>query len=126
MLESSFNADQPVCSGEIVLFKCTTKGSQILEWLSEEYIGIGGDRLQILSISDRNISSITPDAVASRINVTTDDGAIVIVSELRIVASIKYPTATVSCSNGDQRFLQNITFKTFGETLSKILSGITL
>jgi hypothetical protein len=87
-----------------------------LEWFSEEYIGIGRDRLQILSESARNTSSITPDAVAVRINVSSETGETVIVSELRITVSMKYPTATVSCSNGDQRFLQNITFRTFGKT----------
>ena len=70
MLESSLNADQPVYSGELAFFMCTTKGLPILEWFSEEYIGTGGDRVQILSISDWNSNRITPDAVATRINVT--------------------------------------------------------
>ena len=124
VLESSLNADHLVCPGELVIFTCTTRQSPILEWLSEEYIGTGRDRLQILSESDRNTSSITPDAVALRINVTRDHGVIVITSELRIMASIEYPTATVSCSNGDQRFIQNITFRTFGKNVGKIISSI--
>ena len=114
-LESSLNADQLACSGELVIFTCTTRETPILEWFSEEYIGTGRDRLQILSESDRNTSSITPAAVAIRISVSSESGVTVIVSELRITASIKYPTATVSCSNGDQRFIQNITFRTFGK-----------
>ena len=124
VLESTLNADRLVCSGEVVIFTCTTKGSPILEWFSEEYIGTGRDRLQILSESDRNTSSINPDAVATRINVTRDNGVIVIVSELRIMVSTKYPTATVSCSNGDQRSIQNITFRIFGKTLDKIYRTI--
>ena len=116
-LENSLNTDRLACPGELVIFTCTTRETPILEWFSEEYIGTGGDRLQILSESARNTSSITPDAVAVRINVSSENGVTVIVSELRIIASIKYPTATVSCSNGDQRFIQNITFRTFGKTL---------
>ena len=117
-LESILNTDRLVCSGERVIFTCITRGSPILEWFSEEYIGTGGDRLQILSGSDRNTSSITPDVVAVRINVTNDNGITVIISELRIIASIKYPRATVSCSNGDQRLKQNITFRIFGKSIT--------
>lgn len=116
-LESSLNVDQLACPDDLVIFTCTTRGTPILEWFSEEYIGTGGDRLQILSESARNTSSITPDAVAVRISVSRENGVTVIVSELRIIASTKYPTATVSCSNGDLRFIQNITFRTFGKTL---------
>ena len=113
-LESSVNV---ACPGELVIFTCTTRGTPILEWFSEEYIGTGRDRLQILSESARNTSSVTPDVVAVRINVSIESGVTVIVSELRITASTKYPIATVSCSNGDQRSIQNITFRTFGKTL---------
>ena len=77
-LTSTLNAKRVVHPEEIVIFICITRGSPILEWFSEEYIGTGRDRLQILSESDRNTSSITPDAVATRINVTTDNGFIVI------------------------------------------------
>jgi hypothetical protein len=92
-----------------------------LEWFSEQYIGTGRDRLQILSESDRNTSSKTPDAVASRINVTRDDGIVVIVSELRIIASILHPNATVSCSSGSPKKI-NITFQTVGESYLLSLS----
>ena len=118
-LRSTLNDDQLVCSGKLLIFTCTTRGSPILEWFSEEYIGTGGDRLQILSGSDRNTSSINPDVVATRINVTNDNGITVIVSELQIIASIKYPTATVSCSNGNLRSIQNITFRMFGKSAGK-------
>jgi hypothetical protein len=68
-----------------------------------------------LSESDRNTSSITPDAIATRINVTRDGGIVVIVSELRIIASILHLNATVSCSNGSPKKV-NITFETVGES----------
>ena len=117
-MTSTLSGDRFICSGEVVIFTCTTRGSPILEWFSEEYIGTGGDRLQILSGSDRNTSSVNPDAVATRINVTNDNGETVIVSELRIIASISYPIATVSCSSGDQRLMQNITFRIFGKSIT--------
>jgi hypothetical protein len=113
-LTSTLNAERVVYPQDIVIFICTTRGSPILEWFSEQYIGTGRDRLQILSESDRNTSTITPDAVATRINATTNDGIIVIVSELRIKASMLYPNATVSCSNGSPKKV-NIMFQTIGE-----------
>ena len=114
-LNSTLNAKHVAYPQDIIIFTCTTRGSPILEWFSEEYIGTGRDRLQILSESNRNTSSITPDAVATRISVTAENGIVVIVSELRIVASIEYPNATVSCSNGSPKKI-NVTFQTVGES----------
>jgi hypothetical protein len=110
---------------DIIIFTCTTRGSPILEWFSEQYIGTGRDRLQISSENDRNTSSITPgpDAVATRINITRDDGIVVIVSELRIIASILYPNATISCSNGSPKNV-NMTFQTIGESFYSLLCEI--
>ena len=115
MLTSTLNSERVVSPEDIIIFTCITRGSPILEWFSEEYIGTGRDRLQILSESDRNISSITAAAVATRINVTRDDGIVVIVSELRIIVSILYPNATISCSNGSPKNV-NVTFQTVGES----------
>ena len=113
-LNSTLNAEHVAHPQDIIIFMCTTRGSPILEWFSDEYIGTGGDRLQILSGSDRNTSSINPDAVATRISVSTENGITVIVSELRVIASIRYPIATVSCSNGAPK-MNNVTFQTIGE-----------
>ena len=112
---STLNAEHMAYPQNIIIFTCTTRGSPILEWFSEEYIGTGRDRLQILSESNRNTSSITPDAIATRISVTNENGIIVIVSELRVIASIQYPNATVSCSNGSPKTI-NIMFQTVGES----------
>ena len=113
-VNSTLNAEHVAHPQDIITFTCTTRGSPILEWFSEEYIGTGGNRLQILSGSNRNTSSISPDVVATRLNVITENKIIVIVSELKIVASIRYPIATVSCSNGSPK-RSNVTFQTVGE-----------
>ena len=52
-----------------------------------------------------------------RIIVTEKGGTTVIVSELGIIMSTTYPTATVLCSNGDQRFMP---FRTFGKKLKAL------
>ena len=99
-----------------VNFTCTTRGSDILEWLSDEYIGPGGDRLQILSGSSRNsaTSNSNPDTIATRINVTIENEEVVIVSMLSIIVSAQYSMATITCSNSDRGIKQNITFEIFG------------
>ena len=100
---------------EMVVFTCITRGSGILNWFSNEYIGSDGLPLQILSGGSTVTvpSNSNPNTVATRINVTTN-GEIVIISELRIVASAQYPTATVSCDNGDVQSRRSITFHTAG------------
>ena len=50
MLTSTLSGDRFICSGEVVIFTCTTRESPILEWFSEEYIGTGGDQLQRLEV----------------------------------------------------------------------------
>ena len=120
-LNSTLNAKHVARPQDIITFTCTTRGSPILEWFSEEYIGTGGDRLQILSGSNRNTSSVNSKAVATRISVTTENGITVIVSELRIIASLQHPIATIACSNGSPK-KNNITFQTLGECFNSLLT----
>ena len=114
-LNNTLNTEHVAYPQDKIILTCTTEGSSILEWSSEEYIRTGGDQLQTLSGNNKNTSSIAPDTVTTRIIVITDNGITVIVSELRfIIASLQYPTATVSCSNGSPK-KSNVTFRTVGE-----------
>ena len=111
-LNSTINAEKAVTPQVRINFTCMTRGSDILEWLSDEYIGPGGDRLQILSGSSRNsaTSNSNPDTIAARVSVTIENGEVVIVSILSIVVTAQYPTATITCSNSDRGVKRNITF----------------
>ena len=95
-----------------IFFTCLVRGSNILDWNSDEYIGQGGFPLQLLSFngSNTNVSSTSrPSTYAVRRSVTTENGRLVIVSDLRIIASTQYPVATVSCGALSSK---NITFQT--------------
>ena len=116
-LNSTLNAQLSTKPQVRINFTCITRGSDILEWISDEYIGPGGDRLQILSSSGRTtaISNSNPDTIATRISVDTENEEVIIVSKLSILVSSQYQTATVTCSNSDKGIMQNITFQTIGK-----------
>ena len=95
-----------------IFFTCLIRGSSVLEWNSAEYIGQGGFPLQVSSFTGTatNVSSTTrPSTYAVRRSVTTENGRLVIVSDLRIIASTQYPVATVSCGALSSK---NFTFQT--------------
>ena len=114
ILTSTLNAKLIAHPQEMVVFTCIARGSGILNWFSTEYVGSDGLPLQILSGGNTVTvpSNSNPTTVATRINVTTN-GEIMIISELQVIASLQYPIATVTCSNGV--IPQNITFQTVGE-----------
>ena len=68
----------------------------ILEWWSDEYIGIGNS-IPIYSRGPRD-NVISGDTYATRVNATKEDGVTVIVSQLHITASERFPMSSVSCS----------------------------
>ena len=102
-------------------FTCVTRGSMILEWHSDEYIGADGDRLQLFSTVDRNATSTKePTTFAVRVSVDTSpsDGP-VIVSKLHVTPFLQYPTASVTCTNG-QTSMRTIQFQTIGMVIMVI------
>lgn len=110
-LNSTLNAELTAYPQDVVVFTCITRGTGILNWSSNEYIGNNGLLLQILSVGNTTTvqSYLVPNTSATRISITNDTGEIVIVSELRIIASLDYPTAIVTCNQN------SINFSTIGK-----------
>ena len=107
--------------GQRVVFTCVTRNSSILEWRSDEHIGTDGDDIQIYSIgTDRdNVTSVTiPTTYATRDSVTMDNGITVIVSQLFITASDRFPTSSVTCGINSLGPRQTISFNTIGTALN--------
>ena len=96
MLNSS---TQQVCPGGTIVFTCTTTGSLVLAWTSEEYIG-SGRQLDIRSVDPIGTtvsSTINSDTVA---NLTAfDNDGIILKSMLRIRTGSTTPSVSVSCLN---------------------------
>ena len=103
--------------GQRVVFTCVIRNSTLLEWQSNDYIGINGDNIQIYSVGSRtlNVTSVTiPTTYATRVNVTVEDGVPVIVSQLFITASEQFPTSSVTCRINGQGPQETISFNTTG------------
>ena len=95
-----------------VYFTCTTTGTNIQEWYSFEYIRGVDDRIQL---HEGRRSGRGRAASATIISVNTNGaGEKVIVSQLTLVVSTRYPVATVSCGNNRHGVRDNITFNITG------------
>ena len=99
--------------GQQVTFRCVITGiDTVLTWRSDDYIGIGGDVLQLASTDQpgrTDSNSRNPTTVATLISTTRNGGVTTTVSELQLMASSQFLNSTVSCGiNGQGPF--NTTF----------------
>jgi hypothetical protein len=101
--------------GQLVTFTCEARDTAVLEWYSEEYIGPGEDIIEILSSGrGNNQTRRGGNTVATRVSVTTDSGITVIVSQLHIMTSERFPTSSVTCAINDNGPRRVIPFTTTG------------
>jgi hypothetical protein len=81
-----------------VMFICETRGTEVMKWSSEHYIGVGGDFIEVSSLGEgRNQTRLRGKTIATRIEVYSDNGITVIVSQLHIIASEDFPISSVTC-----------------------------
>ena len=101
-LSSTLLEGDRACPGAQVNFTCTTNGSLVMSWRSDEYIGPNGARLEFTSadgVGSRMTSPINPSAFATLVRV---DGNRVFESVLTLTVSDSYQTASVTCSEVGQ------------------------
>jgi hypothetical protein len=95
--------------GQLMTFTCEVRDTTVLEWYSDEYIGPGGDVIEILSSGGgNNQTRLGGKTVATRVSVNTYSGVTVIVSQLHIMTSEQIPTSSVTCAingNGPRRVI---------------------
>ena len=114
-LTDSLEPGQSACPRETLIFYCTVKGSRILYWSSNEYIGTGGVQLEFSTtdeIGDRKNSSVNPDTFAILTNDTDAGGTMLLQSELHIVSN---QSSKVSCLTTDAGSRQSIDFSVLGD-----------
>ena len=105
------------CPTDELCFTCETRGSQILAWSSDEYIGRGGEELGCTcSSSVPQVTPVDQNTVAICSNTSTcssDTGEITIVSHLHIIVHnvSKDSTVSMTCRNVDLEKEKNITFQ---------------
>ena len=101
--------------GQRVTFTCEARDTSVLEWYSDEHIGRGGDRIQILRNGDGNDQTRRGgETVATTVSVNTYSGVTVIVSQLHIMTSEQIPTPSVTCAISDSGPRETISFTTTG------------
>ena len=90
---------QNLCPGEEVIITCEMRGSSVMAWISDEYIGSGSPLhfLIIDNIGDWHTSSINPNTIATLVNNTVEDGVQVLVSQLRIRVLSPLMNSSVTC-----------------------------
>ena len=91
---------QNLCPGEEVNITCETRGSLLIAWASEEYIGtaIWLEFTTFNSIGD-TVTLMNPNTVATLINKTVEEGIEVLVSQLRITTLSQFMNSSVTCIN---------------------------
>ena len=91
-----------------VYFMCTTTGSNIQEWYSNEYITGIDDRIQL---HEGRRTGSGRAANTTIISITVNElGEKVVISRLSLVASTQFLVSTVSCGNNGYGMRDNITF----------------
>lgn len=115
-LNSTLIHESLALPGQRVVFTCIARNATILEWQSDEYIGRGGDNIQIYNVGDRvNVTSfINENTYATRDSVTVENGVTVIVSRLFIIALEQFPLSSITCGINGHGLRQTISFNTTG------------
>ena len=116
-LTSTSNGN-PVYREQEVTFTCTTRGSSILAWSSDHYIGEGSLLEFVATINTQGTSiesAVNNNTVATLIYTNEDEQRFVLQSELRILVLSTHPQSTILCHNVDQSLETNITFCVFGK-----------
>ena len=107
VLTSTLNSERITYPSMKITFTCITRGSNIQEWYSPEYITGVDDRIQL---HEGRRSGSGRAANATIITIGMENETKVIVSELCIVTSSQYLMPTISCGNNGIGMRKNISF----------------
>ena len=92
------------CLGDQITFECETRGSSIISWASDEYIGQGDTLLQFSSADPAEMRRL--DGIGDTVAILTanriENGVQVLVSTLHVTATSMYPNPSVICIHGDE------------------------
>jgi hypothetical protein len=116
MVTSNISTSEVVCPGDIVLFTCTTRGSAIISWTGNDYVGdqIGFNTANM--VGDERQGSAAPNTIATLINNTLDDvdGTPVLVSQLQINVSTVSSNQSVICIHNSNGIRKTFAFQVIG------------
>ena len=101
-----------VCPDKVIVFTCKTNGS-VIAWISNEYIGIDGEQLELGStypVGHTEPRMINPKTKMFA-NLTMKEGDRVIESQLHITVSKDIPTANVTCHDVSHGLSSSVQFE---------------
>ena len=107
-ISSSLNSQHEVHQGENITIQCITRGSSILAWSCNEYIGSG--RIEFSTTSTPLITH-NQYTLARLIDQYDENGRGVLVSQLSIIAQGTIQQSTVMCHHVQSGQAETITFQ---------------
>ena len=90
------------CQDSEITFTCVTRGSPIIAWFSEAFIGPGGTALTFVAMHhpERTLKTVFDSATVATLVRKYDDGGVqVLVSTLRIIATAGSLIPSVTCTD---------------------------
>ena len=116
------SAGEIVCPGKEVTFTCVARGSGIITWTSDEYIGNPIDFNSRDMPGETRRSSVDSNTIATFIESNLEEGnTLVLVSTLQITVSSVSLTPSVTCIHNRS---ENFTFQVLGMDLVMSVSVV--
>ena len=122
-LTTTLHGGQPACRGSVVTFTCETRGSNVIVWISDTYIG--SEQLGFVAATsspgDTRTSLSNPNTLATLTSEYEDQGMTVLESTLRITALPDPQNASATCIHAVSGNTRTIYFQVIGESYDNIL-----
>lgn len=118
MITSGIPAKQLACPGEQIIFTCVTRGSLIISWKSDEYIGAGGTRVEFAAVDVGKDVQINPNAAATLVSAEVINGTRILTSKLTVTATSDYQNPSITCLHVGLLINATISFQLLGILLS--------
>ena len=125
------------CNGKVITFTCKSKGSPIIAWSSDTYIGMGNVQLafaaEIDNVGTKRSSSSNPNTVAELVTKEIDsNGTQILISNLTITTTTEHSgdsniiTSSVTCINIGDGSIKTLDFQVLGKYLFMLFIIILL
>ena len=112
-LELTGPTPNTTCPGEVVTFTCVTRGSPIIAWRSDDYIGT--TQLEFAAVNNVGATDGNQNtAIATLTGNVVVGGVRVLISELKITTSSTFPTSSVSCVHIGSGAVNTTSFQVLG------------
>ena len=120
ILTHNLGSDAIAYHGQRVTFTCTVDiivgHGIVITWSSDDYIGTGGDVLQVRSNARVGTTDRKMTTVVTLINRIQNNRVVTVETQMQITASVVYPNSSVSCRpNGHEP--ASISFRKSGMTI---------